>query len=82
MSFDCKFDGVAHCGIRIVSDSKARTRLLRTVLKDNSKGFWMNKSSNFKVPADCGSVDIYVFIGKATKENAKAFIDNIVLKRL
>ena len=82
LSFDCKFDGVAHCGIRIVSDSKARTRLLRTVLKDNGKGFWMNKSSNFKVPADCGSVDIYVFIGKATKENAKAFIDNIVLKRL
>ena len=81
LSFDCKLNGVSHCGMRLVSGDKARKSLLRTLIKDNGKGFWMTKDAAFEVPADCGSMDIYVFIGKARKADAKAYIDNIQLKR-
>ena len=81
LSYDFKFDGVPHGGIRFVADGKNRTRLIRTVTKDDGKGFWINKSVKFTTPKNCTSADIYVFIGKGTKADAKAFVDNIVLTR-
>ena len=80
LKYDFKFDKVAYGGIRIVSNSKKRERLLRSVLKDNGKGFWQTKSAEFTTPADCGSVDIYVFISKGSSDG-KAYIDNINLTR-
>ena len=81
LKYDFKFQNVPHGGIRIVANNKARARLLRSVVKNNGKGFWINKTAEFTVPADCGSVDIYVFIGKKTADDAKAYLDNIVLTR-
>ena len=80
LKYDFKFDKVNYGGIRIIAGTKKRTRLLRSVLKNDGKGFWQNNSTDFKIPEDCGSIDIYVFISKADG-SAKAYIDNIQLTR-
>ena len=81
LSFDFKFDGVTHGSIRIVTGGKVRKPLLRKVTKDNGKGFWISNEAKFKVPEGCDVIDIYVNVGKGTKDGAKAFVDNIVLTR-
>ena len=80
LTFDFKFDGVSHGGIRVAANGAKRTTLLRVITKDNGSNFWQSTQKSFKVPADCTSIDMYVFIGKGS-ESSRAYIDNIQLTR-
>ena len=80
LSFDFKFTGdVKYAGIRVVGINPERKTLARKI-SAAVNAYWIENKCSFKIPEECNSVAIYVFMGKGSADS-RVFVDNIWLKR-